>query len=32
MSKTFDVYNIIMVKVEEDDLMSFLLKNDIEDE
>lgn len=31
MSKTFDVYNIIMVKVEEDDLMSFLLKNDIDD-
>ena len=32
MSKTFDVYNIIMVKVEEDDLMSFLLKNDIDDD
>lgn len=31
MNKTFDVYNIIMVKVDEKDLMSFLLKNDIDD-
>lgn len=31
MNKTFDVYNVIMVKVDEKDLMSFLLKNDIDD-
>ena len=32
MSKTFDYNNIIMVEVNEDDLMSFLLKMDIDDE
>jgi len=31
MNKTFDVYNVIMVKGDEKDLMSFLLKNDIDD-
>ena len=31
MNKTFDVYNVIMVKVDEKNLMSFLLKNDIDD-
>lgn len=31
MNKTFDVYNVIMVKVDEKNLMSFLSKNDIDD-